>query len=94
MRSLCYREKIKTEFGSFFLQLDALPDGRAVGFTIAQPQKLEDTQVGNLLLAMQRAMQSLIDEAVGAQTCGLSASSLASAVLSTDNPQADNRCAP
>lgn len=63
MRSLCYRDKIATDFGNFFLNVDAMPDGTVVRVYIAQPQKLEDTQVGKLLDSIEQTLNGLIKEA-------------------------------
>lgn len=63
MRSLCYREKIATDFGKFYLNVDAMPDGKVVRVQFAQPQKLKNTEVGRLLVSIEDSINGLIKEA-------------------------------
>lgn len=64
-RTLCVTRKVKTEFGSMYVQIDVdAASGRPVGGSIATPEKEPDSAITRLVYALSDALNAALREIV------------------------------
>lgn len=66
-RSLCITQKVKTDFGTAFIQIDLSEDGRPTGGRIATPGKSPESQVDQLIEAISNGLDAALAAAGGVE---------------------------
>ena len=66
MRDLCLTTKVKTEFGSMYLQVDLAADGRPTGGRISTPGKEPESQINRLVETLSLGLDEALADAGGA----------------------------
>jgi len=61
-RRICLTERVETDFGTCYAQIDIDERGRVIGLNIAAHNKHEDSSVNKALRDLSQAYRDILDE--------------------------------
>ena len=60
-RRHCLTERVETDFGTLFAQIDIDDSGKVIGLNIAAHYRQEDSAVNKLLLGLSQTLRDMLD---------------------------------